>query len=91
MAFDCDVIGIDGQVMRSVPLPKGTTIIADITGINTDEGLWGPDAKTWRPERWLEGIPPSVVKSRVPSVYSHMCVMFTPTMHVVSVLTASAF
>ena len=70
--FAHPVRGIDGNMMRSVFVPKGTIIAADITAINTDEGIWGPDAKMWNPERWLDGIPASVVNARVPSVYSHM-------------------
>ncbi|THU84114.1 cytochrome P450 [Dendrothele bispora CBS 962.96] len=43
-----------------VAIPKGTSITIPIRGINRSEAFWGEDAKSFRPERWLEngaGIP----------------------------------
>ncbi|KZV63587.1 cytochrome P450 [Peniophora sp. CONT] len=66
------VVGIDGQVVHSIFVPEGTTIILDLAGANTDEDLWGEDAKTWRPERWLDGVPSNVIDGHIPSIYSHL-------------------
>ena len=62
-------------------IPKGTTVILDLAGVNMDEDIWGADAKVWRPERWLENIPESVAKSHVPSAYSHMLVVVLIPLH----------
>lgn len=34
-------------------IAKNTTIYIPILAINTSTRLWGPDAKDFRPERWL--------------------------------------
>ena len=34
-------------------IPKGTKVIIPITALNTSTHLWGPDAKTFNPNRWL--------------------------------------
>ncbi|KAJ7587844.1 cytochrome P450 [Mycena floridula] len=44
----------DRKVVSSVAIPKGTLIAIPIRAINTSEKFWGPDAKEFRPERWLE-------------------------------------
>ncbi|KAG5651864.1 hypothetical protein H0H81_007144 [Sphagnurus paluster] len=41
--------------MDSVFVARGTTVRVPISCINRAEALWGPDAKTFRPERWLDG------------------------------------
>ncbi|EJU00436.1 cytochrome P450 [Dacryopinax primogenitus] len=35
--------------------PAGTHIIIPVEAINTSSKLWGPNAREFRPERWLEG------------------------------------
>ncbi|KAF2485700.1 cytochrome P450 78A3 [Neohortaea acidophila] len=35
-------------------IPKGTVIIISPWAINTSTALWGPDAKEFKPERWLD-------------------------------------
>ncbi|KAJ7598521.1 cytochrome P450 [Mycena floridula] len=44
-----------GQVVSSIAIPKGALVVAPIRAMNTSETFWGPDAKEFRPERWLEG------------------------------------
>ncbi|KAG5637283.1 hypothetical protein H0H81_005117, partial [Sphagnurus paluster] len=39
----------------SVFVARGTTVRVPISFINRAEVLWGPDAKAFRPERWLDG------------------------------------
>ncbi|KAG5651863.1 hypothetical protein H0H81_007143 [Sphagnurus paluster] len=41
--------------MDSVFVARGTTVRVPISYINRAEALWGPDAKAFRPERWLDG------------------------------------
>ncbi|KAJ7600569.1 cytochrome P450 [Mycena floridula] len=42
-----------GQVISQVAIAKGSVIGVPIRAINTFETFWGPDAKEFRPERWL--------------------------------------
>ncbi|KAG6327367.1 hypothetical protein ID866_11722 [Astraeus odoratus] len=48
-----------GKVVDSISVAKGTHIHVSIPCINRSNSIWGPDAKDFRPERWLEedGIP----------------------------------
>ena len=46
--------------MDSLVIPKGTILNSPIIFTNRNEKLWGPDAKSFVPERWLEE------KSQVP-------------------------
>lgn len=39
--------------IQSVPIPAGTTVVLCPWAINTSTHLWGPDARTFNPERWL--------------------------------------
>ncbi|KAJ7600660.1 cytochrome P450 [Mycena floridula] len=43
-----------GQVVSSVAIPKGAAVVVPIRAVNTSETFWGPEAKEFRPERWLE-------------------------------------
>jgi len=59
------LLDASGKTISSVAVVKGTNIVVPVEGINRSEALWGPDAKAFRPERWLEdglpdGIPPQV-------------------------------
>ncbi|KAF9042273.1 cytochrome P450 [Panaeolus papilionaceus] len=45
----------DGAVKpATIRVPKGTTLFVSILGCNRLEAVWGPDAKQWKPERWLD-------------------------------------
>ncbi|KIJ59411.1 hypothetical protein HYDPIDRAFT_162418 [Hydnomerulius pinastri MD-312] len=48
-----------GQTVSSISIAKGTLLAIPIASINRSTAIWGPDAKAFRPERWLEedGIP----------------------------------
>ena len=39
------------------PLPTGTVVSLSPWAINRDESLWGKDAATWNPDRWMGGYP----------------------------------
>ncbi|TRM56549.1 cytochrome P450 [Schizophyllum amplum] len=43
-----------GEAVSQIVVPKGTTVIAPIHAINRSRDLWGEDADTFRPERWLD-------------------------------------
>ncbi|KAL7278089.1 hypothetical protein ACG7TL_008059 [Trametes sanguinea] len=64
--------GKDGSMIESVPVPKGTLVFVAVQAINVCEDLWGPDARQWRPERWLEPLPESVTEAKIPGVYSNL-------------------
>ncbi|KAL0575693.1 hypothetical protein V5O48_006281 [Marasmius crinis-equi] len=57
----------------SVTVPVGTTVFVGIAGANRLESIWGPDAKEWRPERWLSS-DPNIIKTtnsaRLPGIYA---------------------
>ena len=77
------ITGDNGQPISEVFIPRNTDVICSIIGVNRDPAIWGPDATTWRPERWLEPLPPSVSDARLPGVYSNMCVMLFRSLSVV--------
>ncbi|KAF4623842.1 hypothetical protein D9613_002072 [Agrocybe pediades] len=39
---------------KGLVLPKGTTVVIPVNVLQTDQAVWGRDADTFRPERWLE-------------------------------------
>ncbi|KAJ7194972.1 cytochrome P450 [Mycena pura] len=45
---------LPGRHDASVAIQKGETVSVPIVCINRAEAVWGPDAKEFRPERWLE-------------------------------------
>lgn len=61
-------ITLNGKVVSEIPVEPGQTVLMPVRdGINTDPDIWGPDAKKFVPERWLEEkLPPLVEKIRVP-------------------------
>jgi len=51
-----------GRTVESISVPKGTILTSPFTYINTCEAFWGPDAKQFVPERWLQQDDPSKAK-----------------------------
>ncbi|KAK0197765.1 cytochrome P450 [Armillaria mellea] len=51
LMYSSNVHDLDSSA--SVTVPVGTTLFVGIAGANRLESIWGPDAKTWTPERWL--------------------------------------
>ncbi|KAF8712457.1 hypothetical protein AX14_013080 [Amanita brunnescens Koide BX004] len=43
-----------GQILSSLVIPKGTILHSPIIFTNRNEKFWGPNAKSFVPERWLE-------------------------------------
>ncbi|KAH9485644.1 Cytochrome P450 monooxygenase 91 [Psilocybe cubensis] len=64
--------GINGDAISHIDVPKGTTIVVSIIGSNRNQTIWGVDSQEWKPERWLQPLPESLINARVPGVYSHM-------------------
>lgn len=50
---------------------KGQTFLIPISAINRSQKIWGPDAKEFRPERWLDSELPEAV-STIPGVWGNM-------------------
>ncbi|VDB89999.1 unnamed protein product [Peniophora sp. CBMAI 1063] len=63
------IIGVDGNLIESLFLPKGLDFFVHVAGSNTNPEIWGPDAQVWRPERWLEPTPDSVTDAHLPAVF----------------------
>ncbi|KAI0648541.1 cytochrome P450 [Trametes meyenii] len=67
------VRGSDDPVMTEVPVPRGTLMILNFTGCNTNFDLWGDGAYEWKPERWLAVSPPRALENAwIPGVYSNL-------------------
>ncbi|KAJ7813896.1 cytochrome P450 [Mycena olivaceomarginata] len=62
----------NGEFVCTLPIAKSQTVVVAIEAVNRDTAIWGPDADTWVPERWIEGLPPSVHVAGVPGAFSHM-------------------
>ncbi|KAI0054807.1 cytochrome P450 [Artomyces pyxidatus] len=60
-----------GGSQSSLFVPRGTSVIVNILGINRDQNIWGPDVLEWKPERWLAPLPESVTDARIPGVYAN--------------------
>ena len=58
--------------MSEIAVPKGTFICVGILACNISEGIWGPDANEWKPERWLNPLPETVTEAGVPGIYSNL-------------------
>ncbi|PIL27364.1 hypothetical protein GSI_10511 [Ganoderma sinense ZZ0214-1] len=59
---------MDGKMIDSVFVPKGTQILASTAACNRR----GEDADEWKPERWLKGVPSAVEAAHIPGIYFHM-------------------
>ncbi|KAK0205805.1 cytochrome P450 [Desarmillaria ectypa] len=52
------VVTKSGETVNSIFIAKGTILTAPIRTLNKSEEFWGPDAKEFEPERWLEDSAP---------------------------------
>ncbi|KAH6891860.1 cytochrome P450 [Coprinopsis sp. MPI-PUGE-AT-0042] len=66
------IMGTDGNEVSEIFVPGGTDIFVSILGTNRSTKLWGSDAGEWKPERWLNELPKSLIDAKVPGVYSHV-------------------
>ncbi|KAF8685181.1 Cytochrome p450 [Rhizoctonia solani] len=54
-------------MMLNIRVPKGATLHVSLGAANRDRRTWGDDARAFRPDRWLEPLPKSVMDSRMPA------------------------
>ncbi|PCH40534.1 cytochrome P450 [Wolfiporia cocos MD-104 SS10] len=66
------IVGIDGQEIHQIAVPKGTEILVGILGCNLKSSLWGEDTLEWKPERWLSPLPSAVTNAGMPGIYSNI-------------------
>ncbi|KAF8969648.1 cytochrome P450 [Flammula alnicola] len=64
--------GVDGQEIQEIFIPNDTNVIVGIMASNRNPELWGPDALEWKPERWLEPLPNTLIRAHLPGIYSHL-------------------
>ena len=50
------IVTPSGETISSIVITKGTAVLVPIRCINRSEAMWGPDAKEFKPERWLKDI-----------------------------------
>ncbi|KAG6332881.1 hypothetical protein ID866_6206 [Astraeus odoratus] len=43
-----------GETVDNISVIRGMEVVIPLASINRSEAVWGPDAKVFRPERWLE-------------------------------------
>ncbi|KAF7362826.1 Cytochrome P450 [Mycena venus] len=66
------ITGVDGKLITSITVPKGTTMYIAIAAANHNRRIWGEDALEFRPERWING--------KAESVTTKMCGIYGNTM-----------
>ncbi|KAF8966238.1 cytochrome P450 [Flammula alnicola] len=64
--------GVDGQEIQEIFIPNNTNILISIMASNRNPELWGPDALEWKPQRWLEPLPETLIHAHLPGIYSHL-------------------
>ena len=57
--------------MSEILVPKGTNIFVGVIQANRSKAIWGEDAMEWKPERWLNPLPPSVTGAHIPGVFAN--------------------
>lgn len=68
------ITDVHGSELKEVFIPKDTVITIAIASMNRSVKVWGPDVMEWKPQRWLDGLPESVVSAQIPGIYSHLYV-----------------
>ncbi|KAJ3534255.1 hypothetical protein NMY22_g7007 [Coprinellus aureogranulatus] len=66
------IMTTDGEEITEIVVPKGTQVWISNLQCNRDTEIWGLDAASWKPERWLNPLPDSVIDAKIPGVYSNM-------------------
>ncbi|KAJ6614640.1 cytochrome P450 [Mycena sp. CBHHK59/15] len=60
LPLNTPITGVDGTVMNTIHVPKGTSIYIAIAAANHNKQIWGEDTLEFRPERWTNGKAESV-------------------------------
>ncbi|KAF8671401.1 cytochrome p450 [Rhizoctonia solani] len=60
------VKGKDGNPINEIHVRKGTKIYLALKEANRSKETWGDDADEFKPERWLQELPPSVADAKGP-------------------------
>ncbi|KAJ7323895.1 cytochrome P450 [Mycena albidolilacea] len=66
------ITGVDGRLIESIFVPKGTTVHIGIPAANHSKRIWGDDALEFKPERWTNG--------KANSVTTKLCGVYGNTM-----------
>ncbi|EJD00151.1 cytochrome P450 [Fomitiporia mediterranea MF3/22] len=63
-----------GEQINEIAVSKGSTVLVPITVVNHSEAIWGPDAKEFKPERWLSNSEDVSLPSKVKEIqgYHHL-------------------
>ena len=48
LPLSAPIRGVDGKEMSEIPIPRGTTIFANLRQCNIDPALWGEDADEFK-------------------------------------------
>ncbi|KAJ7843359.1 cytochrome P450 [Mycena olivaceomarginata] len=64
--------GRDDATIHAIRVPCGTDLMLSIRSANCATSIWGPGAAEWKPARWLEPLPDSVIGAPVTGVYQHL-------------------
>jgi cytochrome P450 len=54
LPLDTPITTADGEILTELPIPKGTRVILALPSYNRNKKLFGEDAHTFNPYRWLE-------------------------------------
>lgn len=61
-----------GEKVNFIHVKKGTPVVIPIQAINCSEEIWGPDAKEFKPERWINNRQGLTAKAKEIQGYHHI-------------------
>lgn len=61
-----------GEKVSSIHVPKGTPVVVPIQAMGCSKAIWGPDAKEFKPERWLNNREGLTAKAKEIQGYHHI-------------------
>ncbi|KAJ6519125.1 cytochrome P450 [Mycena sanguinolenta] len=66
------MMGLDQTPITEIFVPAGTIVHIGIKAANTNCAIWGPDAREWKPARWLTPLPQAVMDAQIPGIYTRL-------------------
>ncbi|KLO13830.1 cytochrome P450 [Schizopora paradoxa] len=66
------IAGKDGESLVNITIPKGTQVNIPLRSINLSDAFWGPNAKDFVPERWLDKEKKIPKRAKEVQGYHHM-------------------